>query len=84
MKRFLLLSGWMFVASMLCSAQSLEKMQWFNEPENWEIKDNLLSMYVTPQTDYWRISQITGVYLIMDLPSTTPLFCILCVEASLR
>ena len=56
MKRFLLLSGWMFVASMLCSAQSLEKMQWFNEPENWEIKDNLLSIYVTPQTDYWRIS----------------------------
>ena len=21
-------------------AQSLEKMQWFNEPEKWEIKDN--------------------------------------------
>lgn len=38
------------------SAQTLEKMQWFNEPEQWEIKDNTLSMFVTPQSDYWRIS----------------------------
>jgi regulation of enolase protein 1 (concanavalin A-like superfamily) len=38
------------------SAQSLEKMQWFNEPEKWEIKDNSLIMQVTPQSDYWRIS----------------------------
>lgn len=37
-------------------AQNLEKMQWFNEPEKWEIKNNSLSMYVTPQSDYWRIS----------------------------
>lgn len=37
-------------------AQSLEKMQWFNEPDKWEVKDNVLSMYVTPQSDYWRIS----------------------------
>lgn len=32
------------------------KMQWFNEPEQWEIKNNVLSMSVTPQSDYWRIS----------------------------
>lgn len=38
------------------SAQSLEKMQWFNEPEKWEIKNNTLTMFVTPQSDYWRIS----------------------------
>lgn len=37
-------------------AQTLEKMQWFNEPEQWEIADNALSMYVTPHSDYWRIS----------------------------
>lgn len=37
-------------------AQSLDKMQWFNEPEKWEIKDNALNMFVTPQSDYWRIS----------------------------
>lgn len=49
-----------FIASILISgsamAQSLEKMQWFNEPEKWEIKNNSLSMSVTPQSDYWRIS----------------------------
>lgn len=38
------------------SAQTLQKMNWFNEPEHWEIKDNVLSMEVTPQSDYWRIS----------------------------
>lgn len=37
-------------------AQSLEKMQWFNEPEEWEIEGRTLSMFVTPQSDYWRIS----------------------------
>lgn len=38
------------------TAQTLDKMQWFNEPEKWEINDNSLSMFVTPQSDYWRIS----------------------------
>lgn len=37
-------------------AQSLEKMNWFNEPKQWEIKDGTLSMFITPQTDYWRVS----------------------------
>ena len=37
-------------------AQSLEKMQWFNEPAQWAIQDQVLSMQVTPQSDYWRIS----------------------------
>ncbi|MBO9691598.1 DUF1349 domain-containing protein [Chryseobacterium sp.] len=38
------------------STQTLEKMTWFNEPEKWEIKNNSLSMFVTPQSDYWRVS----------------------------
>jgi len=38
------------------NAQRLEKMNWFNEPEKWEIKDNTLFMQVTPKSDYWRIS----------------------------
>ncbi|BAV04381.1 hypothetical protein SAMN05421788_110110 [Filimonas lacunae] len=38
------------------AAQKLEKMLWYNEPEKWEIKDNALHMFVTPQSDYWRIS----------------------------
>ncbi len=37
-------------------AQSLEKMTWFNEPSQWEIKEKKLTMMVTPQSDYWRIS----------------------------
>lgn len=44
------------VLSALAQAQTLERMQWFNEPEQWEIKDNRLTMQVTPQSDYWRIS----------------------------
>ena len=52
----LLLSGMLIAASVTGMAQSLEKMQWFNEPEQWEIEDNTLSMHVTPQSDYWRIS----------------------------
>lgn len=46
----------MLAASVATSAQSLDKMQWFNEPTKWEIKNNSLTMNVTPQSDYWRIS----------------------------
>ncbi|MDE6071023.1 MAG: DUF1349 domain-containing protein [Muribaculaceae bacterium] len=38
------------------SAQTWNKMQWFNEPESWNVKESALTMFVTPQTDYWRIS----------------------------
>lgn len=49
MKKSIVLSGLLLAASCwTCMAQSLEKMQWFNEPEHWEIKDNALSMDVTP------------------------------------
>ncbi|WP_129715428.1 DUF1349 domain-containing protein [Pedobacter sp. SYP-B3415] len=55
MKKLLLtLSCLAFVQLVL--AQKLDKMHWFNEPEKWDIKNNALSMFVTPQTDYWRIS----------------------------
>lgn len=37
-------------------AQTLEKMQWFNEPEKWTVENQALSMFVTPKSDYWRIS----------------------------
>lgn len=36
--------------------QSLEKMNWFNEPDTWHIENGSLVMSVTPHTDYWRIS----------------------------
>ena len=38
------------------TAQTLEKMQWFNEPERWNIENNALTMSVTPKSDYWRVS----------------------------
>lgn len=37
-------------------AQTLEKMQWLNEPEKWTVENQALSMFVTPKSDYWRIS----------------------------
>lgn len=55
MKKILLGIG-VLLAAQQVSAQKLEKLQWFNEPEKWEVKNNSLSMFVTPKTDYWRIS----------------------------
>lgn len=44
------------LVQQIIMAQSLEKMHWFNEPDQWKINNNSLSMFVTPQSDYWRIS----------------------------
>ena len=43
-------------ASHVAGAQTLEKMNWFNEPEQWSISGNTLTMDVTPGSDYWRVS----------------------------
>lgn len=56
MKKVLLICMVVFTFIQFNQAQTLEKMQWFNEPLKWEIKDRMLSMFVTPQSDYWRIS----------------------------
>lgn len=55
MKR-LFIATTLLLALQQVKAQSLEKMQWFNEPAQWQIKNNSLLMQVTPQSDYWRIS----------------------------
>lgn len=57
-------------AAMAASAQTLDRMQWFNEPENWSIEDGRLTMDVTPQSDYWRISHYG--FTVDDAPSSTP------------
>jgi regulation of enolase protein 1 (concanavalin A-like superfamily) len=31
-------------------------MQWLNQPKIWKAENQSLSMYVTPKTDYWRIT----------------------------
>ena len=42
--------------SLTAQAQSLEKMQGFNEPESYTIHEGTLEMDVPAQTDYWRIA----------------------------
>lgn len=37
-------------------AQQLEHMTWLNPPEKWKVDNKSLSLYVTPKTDYWRIT----------------------------
>ena len=46
----------MIAMAFMAEAQTLDRMHWFNEPESWSIKNNKLTMQVTPQSDYWRIS----------------------------
>lgn len=55
MKRYLFVFV-MLLSYLILPAQSLDRMQWFNEPENWSVEKNVLTMDVTPQSDYWRIS----------------------------
>lgn len=55
MKRYLFVFV-MFLSYLMLPAQSLDRMQWFNEPEYWSVENNVLTMDVTPQSDYWRIS----------------------------
>lgn len=56
MKKSLVLNLLLLASVRLAAAQSLDKMIWFNEPEEWKIRGNSLTMSVTPQSDYWRIS----------------------------
>lgn len=52
-KMFTLLA---ILTAAACQAQTLGKMNWFNEPAQWNIDGTTLTMNVTPQSDYWRIS----------------------------
>lgn len=45
----------------------LYSMQWFNEPENWEIiNPETLVIHVPPKTDFWRITHYG--FIIDDAP----------------
>lgn len=50
------LFAFLLMLGIMLNAQTLEKMNWFNEPQSWSISGNQLTMEVTPKTDYWRIS----------------------------
>lgn len=56
MKKYFLLTVFTLVATLWANAQNLDKMQWFNEPESYTIRNGKLEMEVPAQTDYWRIS----------------------------
>lgn len=56
MKKGFLIMLLVLLTAQAATAQTLEKMQWFNEPEEWNIEGDALTFRVTPHTDYWRIS----------------------------
>lgn len=54
--RIILSSAIIALTAATSFSQTLEKMNWFNEPASWQINGSTLSMTVTPKTDYWRVS----------------------------
>ena len=56
MRTSIILATFAVLLSLQANAQSLEKMQWFNEPENYSIRNGVLEMQVPAQTDFWRIA----------------------------
>lgn len=56
MKKKLIVATLILLSASNMNAQTLEKMNWFNEPAQWSVSGNKLTMAVTPKSDYWRIS----------------------------
>lgn len=56
MRTNIILATFAVLLSLQANAQSLEKMQWFNELENYSIRNGVLEMQVPAQTDFWRIA----------------------------
>ena len=56
MKKKLIGATLILLSASNMNAQTLEKMNWFNEPAQWSVSGNRLTMAVTPKSDYRRIS----------------------------
>lgn len=56
MKKKLIVATLILLSASNMNAQTLEKKNWFNEPAQWSVSGNRLTMAVTPKSDYWRIS----------------------------
>lgn len=56
MKAKAILAALVAAYGLSTQAQTLEKMQWFNEPESYTIQKGTLEMDVPAQTDFWRIA----------------------------
>lgn len=54
MKRLTFILLFICTVATTVSAQKLSSMQWFNEPGDWNVKNEKLTMQVTPQSDYWN------------------------------
>lgn len=66
MRTNIILATFAVLLSLQANAQSLEKMQWFNEPENYSIRNGVLEMQVPAQTDFWRIAHYG--FTVDDVP----------------
>ena len=56
MKKKMLMVAFAAASCLATQAQTLEKMQWFNEPASYSIQNGSLEMDVPAQTDFWRIA----------------------------
>ena len=56
MKKKMLMVAFAAAGCLATQAQTLEKMQWFNEPASYSIQNGSLEMDVPAQTDFWRIA----------------------------
>ena len=46
----------MTTMTAVAGPQPFGNMNWFNEPEEWCVKDGVLTMQVTGRSDFWRVS----------------------------
>lgn len=53
MKKSIVLPLLLMIAA-IASSQNLKTMNWLNEPASWQVSEDKLEMFVTPQSDYWR------------------------------
>ncbi|ADF53212.1 MAG: DUF1349 domain-containing protein [Zunongwangia sp.] len=53
MKKSIVLPLLLMIAT-IASSQNLKTMNWLNEPASWQVSEDKLEMFVTPQSDYWR------------------------------
>lgn len=59
MKKCTMAAAAAVLSAAVCGAQAqrLDRMQWFNEPERWQVRDaRTFVMQVPAKTDYWRVT----------------------------
>ena len=72
MKKIFLLTVFTLTAALSANAQSLDKMQWFNEPESYTIKNGTLEMDVPHKRTTGGLPTMDS--RLMTARSSTPLW----------